>query len=272
MDFYQEMYDKQLAQTIAGQDRLGIARLIMQQIPGGADTTQSPSAAEPAPQRVIAPAPRSTAHVPPFEATTAAAPAQSTPAGGVLLSRVEDDDFAEMGRIERSNSRWQKPDNFIADIWSDASTAARQLGISPELLVAQAALETGWGRHTMKFDDGRNSYNLFGIKAGGDWRGPTLSRGSLEHRDGILQNQVSRFRAYRSPAHSLSDYVDFIQSNPRYRPALSVNGDDHAYIRAIHDAGYATDPHYADKVIGILGGELLQRTLAGNNSGVGSHG
>lgn len=270
MDFYQEMYDKQLAQSIAGQDRLGVAKLIMQQIPGGADTTQSPSAAEPAQQPVIRPAPRPTALSPQatrLEATTAA-----MPAGGVLLSRVEDDDFAETGRIERSNSRWQKPENFIADIWSDANAAARQLGVSPELLVAQAALETGWGRHTMKFDDGRNGYNLFGIKAGGDWQGPALSRHSLEYRDGILQNQVSRFRAYRSPAHSLSDYADFIQSNPRYRQALSSNGDDHAYIHAIHDAGYATDPHYADKVIGILGGELLQQTLAGINSGVSSYG
>ena len=280
MDFYQEMYDKQLAQTIAGQDRLGVAKLIMQQIPGGNETDSaaaaSPALANPvAAQPTVAPGPLPVA----VKATSAAVGstttttlAESTRDSGVVLGRVVDDDFAEVAQIERVNHRWQKPDNFIADIWPGARAAAQQLGVSPELLVAQSALETGWGRHTMKFDDGRNSFNLFGIKAGGDWQGPALNRQSLEFRDGILQSQVSRFRTYSSPADSLADYVDFIQNNPRYQQALSSAGNDQAYIRAIQDAGYATDPQYADKVIGILRGELLQQTLAGINPGVSSYG
>lgn len=276
MDFYQEMYDKQLAQTIAGQDRLGVAKLIMQQIPGAEQTAAAiATAIDPAATIPVSmPLPVQTAAMAaaPVEATPAAAAAAATPVSSVVLGRVVDDDFAEVAQIERANNRWHKPDNFIADVWPAARAAAQQLGVSPELLVAQSALETGWGRHTMKFDDGRSSYNLFGIKAGGDWQGAALNRQSLEYRDGFLQNQVSRFRAYGSPADSLADYVDFIQTNPRYQQALSSAGNDQAYIHAIQDAGYATDPQYADKVIGILRGELLQQTLAGINPGVSSYG
>ena len=275
MDFYQEMYDKQLAQTIAGQDRLGVAKLIMRQIPVNANAAAAETA-------------NSNLEMPPLKAalvqsqsspqsesvtnvTTAAEAVQTPQAGGVVLNKVVDNDFAEIARIEHANSRWQRPDLFVADIWPQARTAARSLGVSPQLLVAQSALETGWGRHTMKFDDGRSSYNLFGIKAGPGWQGSSLHKASLEYRDGVLQSQVSRFRAYDSPAQSLSDYVDFIQSNPRYQPALSKAGNDQAYIRAIQDAGYATDPHYADKVIGILNGDLLKHSLASLNQGVTDH-
>ena len=295
MDFYQEMYDKQLAQTIAGQDRLGVAKLIMQQIPGDQDSevAATPASALEMPPVKLATIPAmptvedrvgAASAKPPvdFEAQVAAASptagektetlAAAANSANVVLGKVVADDFAEQAQIERANQRWQQPHNFIADIWPEAQRAAQSLGVSPGLLVAQSALETGWGRHTLKFDDGRNSYNLFGIKAGNDWQGPALSRASLEFRGGALQSEVSRFRAYATPADSLADYVDFIQSSPRYRQALSSAGDDEAYIRAIQDAGYATDPHYADKVVGILRGELLQQTLAGIDPGVSSYG
>ncbi|MDH3763684.1 MAG: flagellar assembly peptidoglycan hydrolase FlgJ [Gammaproteobacteria bacterium] len=283
MDFYQEMYDKQLAQTIAGQDRLGVAKMIMQQIPGNGDgLTGAGSAASSAETMAVTAASRTVAApaaapVSGVEVSAGAAAEVSndesvTVEAGVVLGKVVDDDFAELAQIEQVNNRWQQPVNFIADIWPEVSTAARSLGVSPQLLVAQSALETGWGRHTMKFDDGRSSYNLFGIKAGPDWQGAALKRQSLEYRDGALYNQVSRFRAYSAPADSLSDYVDFIKSNPRYQPALASAANDQAYIRAIHDAGYATDPHYADKVIGILNGELLQQSLAAIDSGASSNG
>lgn len=285
MDTYQEMYDKQLAQIIAAQDRLGVAKMIRQQIPG-IEAAPTQAAAAGVTERLL---PASTATAAPRPVTAAGGETAAATAGrdavnpsnhaldtniaaSVVLGRVVDDDFAETGQIERANIRWQQPQHFVADIWPQAQLAAQQLGVSAELLVAQSVLETGWGRHTMKFNDGRSSFNLFGIKAGASWQGPTLSRNSLEYRDGALQNEVSRFRAYASPAASLADYVDFIHSNPRYQQALSAAANDHSYIRAIQDAGYATDPRYADKVIGILRGELLQQTLAGINPGVSSYG
>jgi len=188
-----------------------------------------------------------------------------------VVSKVVDDDFAEVAGIERINSRWQSPHDFIVDILPQARSAAKSLGVSAELLLAQAALETGWGKHTMKFDDGRSSNNLFGIKVGSGWQGNSLHKTSLEHQDGALQHQVSSFRAYATPAQSFADYVDFIRTNPRYQHALQQVGDDQAFIREVHQAGYATDPAYADKVISILNGETMQRALANLNPGVTDH-
>lgn len=283
MDFYQEMYDKQLAQIVAGQDRLGVSRLIMRQMP--AESAQAPAAGGPLPIAAGGKAemplstPRAAIGAAAAEDSPQAvlgapvtAPGDTATPARVVLGRVVDDDFAEVGGIERAGNRWQQPQQFIADIWPAAQAAAERLGVSAELLMAQSALETGWGKHTMKFDDGRSSYNLFGIKAGAEWRGAALQRNSLEYRDGLLQSEVSRFRAYDSPRASLDDYVDFIRSNPRYEPALARGGDDRAYIRAIHQAGYATDPDYADKVIAILDGTLLKDTLAAIDTGVSSYG
>ena len=284
MNFYQEMYDKQLAQTVAGQNRLGVAKLILQQMPGSEAESGNTSTAPEldfSPERVATFEPNiasvKTAVVPPEvvpsddENPARMLPAVTQEIPTVRVSRVVDNDFAEVSQIERANNRWQSPDRFIADILPQAQAAADTLGISARLLVAQSALETGWGKHTMKYADGRSSNNLFGIKAGPDWQGPSLQKTSLEFRDGILQSQVSRFRAYDTPAQSFADYVKLIHGNPRYQQALTQAGDDQAFIREIHNAGYATDPRYADKVLNILNGEILQGALASLDAGVTDH-
>ncbi len=281
MDFYREMHDKQLAQTIAGQGGLGVARLIAAQVPGAVQDASEPAVpanaelprattASPIPVPAVSTA-IPVADVLPTTAAAARVTLSNDPVdSGVVLHRVLNDDFAEVAQNAALNERWQEPARFVADLLPEARQAAERLGVSPQLLIAQAALETGWGKHTMKFDDGRNSFNLFGIKAGANWQGSSLQRASLEFSDGALHSEVSRFRAYSSPAHSLRDYVDFIQSSPRYGEALQ-SGDDQGYIRAIQAAGYATDPDYADKVIAILGGELLQTSLAQAESGDTRH-
>ena len=284
MNFYQEMYDKQLAQTVAGQNRLGVAKMILQQMPDNEAESGNPATAselEFSPVRVATQNPNIPSLKTPVvtpgvalsadENPTRMLPAVTQEIPAVRVSRVVDDDFAEVSRIEQANNRWQSPDRFIADILPQAQAAADNLGISARLLVAQSALETGWGKHTMKFADGRSSNNLFGIKAGPDWQGPYLQKASLEFRDGILQSQVSRFRAYDSPAQSFADYVEFVHSNSRYQQALTQAGDDQAFIREIHSAGYATDPQYADKVLNILNGGILQRALAKLDVGVADH-
>jgi flagellar protein FlgJ len=284
MNFYQEMYDKQLAQTVASQDRLGVAKMILQQMPEiEAESGNPPTTPELdfAPVRVTAlnpvvPAVKTTDVPPEMISPVDENPGRILPAvtqeiPAVRVSRVVNDDFAEVSRIEQANQRWQNPDRFIADILPQAQAAADTLGISARLLVAQSALETGWGKHTMKYADGRSSNNLFGIKTGPGWQGPSLQKPSLEFRDGILQSQVSHFRAYDTPAQSFADYVEFIHGNPRYQQALAQAGDDQAFIREIHRAGYATDPQYADKVLNILNGGILQRALAKLDAGVTDH-
>jgi flagellar protein FlgJ len=283
LDFYQDTYDKQLAQTIAAQDRLGIAKMIMQQMPvqqssvsDDNETTDSTSlAVKPLPPQVaggIVDSVKAVNVVKVVETVETSKPIvdsalHSPSASGVIVNRISDNDFAEIAEIERINSRWHKAEQFVADVLPQAQSAAASLGVSAELLLAQAALETGWGKHTMKFDDGRNSFNLFGIKANDGWQGNVLLRDSLEFQDGVMVNQVSKFRAYQSAEHSLADYAEFIQSSPRYAAALNSTGDDHAYIREIHRAGYATDPDYADKIINILDGGHLQQIIARFDSG-----
>ena len=284
MNFYQEMYDKQLAQTVASQNRLGVAKMILQQMPDSEAESGNPATTPEldfSPVRVAALNPNIPSlkiPVVPSEVVSSdnenavrMLPAVTEEIPTARVSRVVDDDFAEVSQIEQANNRWQSPDRFIADILPQAQAAADTLGISVRLLVAQSVLETGWGKHTMKYADGRSSNNLFGIKAGPDWQGPSLQKTSLEFRDGILQSQVSRFRAYDTPAQSFADYVKFIHNNPRYQQALAQAGDDRAFIREMHSAGYATDPQYADKVLNILNGGILQRALARLDAGVTDH-
>jgi flagellar protein FlgJ len=153
-----------------------------------------------------------------------------------------------------NQSEWQPetPEAFIRELMPQASKVAEQLGVSPDAIVAQAALETGWGKHQMKHSDGGSSFNLFGIKANHNWEGKTVSVPTLEYRDGVAQKEIARFRAYDSLEEGLADYAAFIQNNGRYQNALGLK-DPASYARALQEAGYATDPAYAKKIESILG-------------------
>lgn len=142
------------------------------------------------------------------------------------------------------------PSEFVATLEPLAREAAADLGVEPGILLAQSALETGWGRHVPSRENGQPSFNLFGIKADSRWNGDQVAVGTLEYRDGVAQREQARFRAYADPADSFADYVDFIRNNPRYHRALQA-GDDVQYIRELQAAGYATDPAYADKVLRV---------------------
>lgn len=144
------------------------------------------------------------------------------------------------------------PKQFVQTVWPMAEKAAEALGTTPSVLVAQAALETGWGRHINRAPDGTSSNNLFNIKANNAWSGDTVSVNTTEYIAGRAQKQTASFRSYESLGDAFNDYVNFIKSNPRYAPALQKASDPGAYIEALQDAGYATDPAYANKVKDIL--------------------
>jgi flagellar protein FlgJ len=156
---------------------------------------------------------------------------------------------------------WSSHAEFAEALWPHAERAAKKLNVAPEALLAQAALETGWGQHVMERGDGVSSFNLFGIKAGGDWAGNTVSRPTLEYRDGMPQREVARFRAYPDIAATFEDYADFILSRSQYE-SVRGNGDDVArFARALQDAGYATDPSYAEKIGRVLHSETMQKAM-----------
>jgi len=154
------------------------------------------------------------------------------------------------------------PAEFVSELLPEAEAAAASLGVEPRLLLAQAALETGWGR-ALPRDGGESSHNLFGIKAGASWSGATVEQWTLEHADGVTAPQRAEFRAYDGTDESFADYVNLIGTSQRYGEALSVAHDPEAYARAVTKAGYATDPAYADKWLAIYHGDRLDHALRG---------
>ncbi|WP_342119114.1 flagellar assembly peptidoglycan hydrolase FlgJ [Pseudoduganella sp. OTU4001] len=148
---------------------------------------------------------------------------------------------------------------FQEKLGSHAEEASRATGIPAKFMLGQAALESGWGRREIKGRDGSNSHNLFGIKAGPDWKGRVVETATTEYVNGKPQVRVEKFRAYDSYADSFKDYGRLISSNPRYEKALAAaTGTDAAgFARNLQRAGYATDPNYANKLASII-----KRTLA----------
>src|SRR5690349_11844676 len=136
--------------------------------------------------------------------------------------------------------------NFVRTLWPQAQQAGEQLGVDPRNLIAQAALETNWGRSLPGAGN-----NLFGVKASGGWTGPTVAAPTREFSNGVSNETNAQFRSYASPAQSFQDYVALLQSNPRYAGALNTGGDVQAFAAALQRGGYATDPEYARKVSAI---------------------
>ncbi|MGB5544667.1 MAG: flagellar assembly peptidoglycan hydrolase FlgJ [Gammaproteobacteria bacterium] len=156
----------------------------------------------------------------------------------------------------------ENPEAFVRGIWPHARSAARELGVDPRSIVAQAALETGWGQHMIRDREGRAGNNLFGIKAGASWTGRRASVDTLEFEHGVARRQRDSFRVYESLADGFRDYVDFLKGSPRYAQALAAGQDTAGFAEGLQQSGYATDPAYADKIRRILGGDLLESALA----------
>ncbi|MCF8002783.1 MAG: flagellar assembly peptidoglycan hydrolase FlgJ [Chromatiaceae bacterium] len=141
---------------------------------------------------------------------------------------------------------------FLQPLVAPAQAASRKTGVPAELILAQAALETGWGRHQIRTDDGRNSHNLFGIKAGSHWQGPTAAVTTHEYYNGQRTRIKDQFRVYDSYEAAFTDYGRLISRSPRYAAVGTAPTAEQA-ARALQAGGYATDPAYADKLIKIMG-------------------
>ena len=140
---------------------------------------------------------------------------------------------------------------FVSDMAVPAQAASQATGLPSQLILAQAALESGWGRREVKADDGTQSYNLFGIKAGKNWTGPVVEAATTEYVNGAAQHTRATFRAYGSYQEAFTDYANFLASNPRYANVLATR-DPAAAAYGLQRAGYATDPQYGDKLVRIM--------------------
>lgn len=155
--------------------------------------------------------------------------------------------------------RFDNPEDFVASVYPAAAEVAKELGVDPAVLVAQSALETGWGRHMIEGPDGQPSFNLFGIKADSRWQGEAVTVTTHEYHQGVKVREQAPFRAYDSFADSFRDYLGFIRDQGRYSQALAAASEPGAYARELQKAGYATDPAYAEKIDRIYQSETVQR-------------
>ncbi|MDU9412366.1 flagellar assembly peptidoglycan hydrolase FlgJ [Pseudomonas sp. zfem005] len=182
-------------------------------------------------------------------------PAKSYGAPESGATRVDGTD-AVLGRriaqppLAPGKSAFRSPQEFIDTMLPMAQEAAKSIGVDPRYLVAQAALETGWGKSIIRQQDGSSSHNLFGIKSHG-WDGQSARALTTEFKDGQAVKEAASFRAYDSYQQSFHDYVNFLQGNDRYSEALEVTDKPERFVRELQQAGYATDPQYARKVAQI---------------------
>ena len=223
---YSEMYDQQLSVHLAEKSGTGLAEMIVKQL--------SPKDSQ-APHTNLADYLNNPV----------------TPASFYQFSQNFDQDNDEMPFKNRRSLPIQSAVNFVKKLQPFAQQAAKSLGIDPNALLAQAALESGWGNAVIKNSDGTSSYNLFNIKADRSWKGKQTFVSSLEFDQGVARRVNSGFRAYNSFEESFNDYVDFIKNNPRYENALKKVDNAEHYMLELQRAGYATDPSYADKVVHI---------------------
>ncbi|MGA1316069.1 MAG: flagellar assembly peptidoglycan hydrolase FlgJ [Rubrivivax sp.] len=153
--------------------------------------------------------------------------------------------------------------SFVRHHTAAAREAEQRTGIPAEFMISQAALETGWGRREIRHADGSPSYNLFGIKAGGNWRGPVAEVWTTEFLNGKATRVKAQFRAYSSFAESFADYARLMRNSPRYEQVVAGAKDATTFAQGLQRAGYATDPQYASKLGAVINTTLrLQRAMA----------
>ena len=250
-EFFRDMYDQQLAVDLGKHSGLGLADRLAEQL-GGGPATPTPAGggknldsyrAAPVPHRfVVSGADTGNAVrrlnmqmlTPGANATTAAA----------------------------SGRTFEKPEDFVNALWPHAREAAAEIGADPKILIAQAALETGWGRSVVRTGKDQVSHNLFGIKADRSWNGQRVTTRTLEYTGDIPVQTKAAFRAYSNYGESFKDYVNFLKSNPRYSKAIDNAHNPHRFMASLQKAGYASDPAYARKVLSLYRHDALNKLTA----------
>ena len=230
-DAFRDLLDHQLSLSLSsGGHGLGIAQMLMRQL-GGKDAPSTPDAAA------------------------------DTSSWQGTLDELAHGAAKAVGKVAEWMPGTGDAVNFVQALAPHAQAAAQKLGVSVRALLAQAALETGWGKHLPAHHDGSTSNNLFGMKAGRSWDGDKVSVPTLEYEGGVAVRRRDQFRAYGSPGDSFSDYADVLANNPRYAGALGKGEDIRGFAKALAHGGYATDPAYAAKLEAIANSPEMRRGL-----------
>lgn len=280
---YRDLYDREVANKLAQGRGLGMQAMLRKSLGGKADATATTAQSKNAamslaqyhrnlpPQHIPStPSPAAVKAVTP--AANTVKPAAPVAAYSVPVSQVHTTPSQGSGRTQPLTSvatpathaapnRSLSQEDFVTQVWPHAQRAAAALGVAPEALVAQAALESGWGKHV----GGDN--NLFGIKAGSSWTGATKSLTTSEFSNGQMHKETASFRSYASIGDSFDDYVNMIKNSPRYAAVLNTGYDTHRFAGALQKAGYATDPNYAAKISSIAHGSVVADVLQKTSNG-----
>lgn len=232
---FTDMFDQQLSQNISSSKGLGLTEVLMAQLES------------------------KVANIKP---TTDAADSK---AKGLLLTAPKADIKSSdvQSSVVQPDDNGLTRENFVNNLWPHAVEAAKALGVAPHVLLAQAALETGWGQHVAKNADGSSSHNLFNIKASANWKGNAVNADTLEYDNGVASQQKASFRAYGSFSEAFADYAHLLTSNPRYNNVTKLGADAQSFVKGLQTSGYATDPQYADKVMRVLNSSVFRAKLAG---------
>ena len=247
-DFYEGMFDQQISLNIANGKGIGLAEIIERQL---SKMQGQPSSGEISGDKTSGDEQKAALKMPVRSPFAALRPASIAPAV-VNQAAVNADLLLHKSAAPAPSLTWApaSPQAFADELRPYAQRAAAKLGVSENLLIAQAALETGWGQKVMPRSDGGSSYNLFGIKANASWQGDKVSTATLEFRDGIARREHADFRAYGSLQQAFDDYVAFITEQPRYSEAVNAPSDQ-GFVEGLQRGGYATDPAYAEKILAI---------------------
>lgn len=274
--FFRDMYDSQLATDMATNGSMGLADVIVQQL-----SNDNPNYTPASMMRNDSDLTRRqfgnatvNAVIPndKINPVQSNEPLEQKASSNIVsgFNQLVDNSFSQAGLLKgaaitpainetaRSNNskaplpNFDSPDDFISSIWQYAKKAASKIGVNPAVMVAQSALETGWGKHIIKDKNGGSSFNLFNVKAHRDWSGEKAAQSTLEFEQGVAVRKVEPFRVYNNFTEAFDDFVNFLKSNPRYEDALKQTSDSEQFLQNLQKAGYATDPNYSDKIIGIL--------------------
>ncbi|GHD92151.1 flagellar assembly peptidoglycan hydrolase FlgJ [Pseudocitrobacter faecalis] len=224
---YTSMYDQQIAQQMTAGKGLGLAEEMVKQM----QAQKEPSA------------------------TAGQVPMKFDPQ---TITRYQNDALTQMVRkaLPKTSGGSDAPlsgnsKDFLAKLALPAQVASEQSGIPHHLILAQAALESGWGQRQIRRENGEPSYNLFGVKASGNWKGPVTEITTTEYENGEAKKVKAKFRVYGSYLEALSDYVGLLTRNPRYAAVTNASTAEQG-AQALQNAGYATDPQYARKLTNMI--------------------
>jgi flagellar protein FlgJ len=242
---YTSMYDQQLSQTLANRG-MGLADMLLGQL-----NKNNPDAATGLTK------PHSTAYVAPAVLPQIA---QSNLNSAILrqlansmpMANIDENPFLEKTAAVKSDSVPSSVQDFRNKMQAHAQQAQQLTGIPASYILAQAAMESGWGQREITMPDGSSSHNLFGIKAGSDWKGKVAEVTTTEYTDGIPRKVVAKFRAYSSDAEAFRDYAALLNNSSRYEKVIANGQTAQGFAQGLQKAGYATDPAYATKLLKII--------------------